>query len=550
MAERFQPFQIPSTLGQPSARGATTAISQATSGIESLANRLERFSKESFQAAGQAAQAEAVRDATIDIQKRKQKVSDIRNSGATSQEQEKQIASLVEGKTQDDFTIYGKAYNNAASSAYANQVALDAKTAAEMATVQAEGDPSAFMAMYTKFEEETVKDAPSAELAIAAKRSFLQYGSSAFKAIALDKQKRQDKLNKDAYVALTKQLESDFVMAAKNGETVAQGEIFARYTTASISAVKSGYTTEEQVNSEIIRIKKDAFVAQNIEHFRNSTDRVEYLTNFRENRELNEEETATAITKMHKMMESEQDDRDIVQQKEEADDKRAAIETKTILDSALVSSEVTEEMLEDAVKGKAITLSQADDYRQRSKTPGIAKTDSNAYLNIFSNIDLVSEEEIMNNNVVSNEDKLVLLKEKIANQKLSNQEAEKLGKWQSTVTGRQAVNSIRNHFGIFEGTFIAKIDKENQIGKDYITVQRKFFDEVQSLPMEERSMRSLEIADRLIKEYNEAEMVGTKPFLDKQEEDLQAKLEEDKEKKEQIAGQNGIIPFIRRVTGI
>ena len=541
---RFQGLNVTPAQGTTGQAGAQAVFSQVAGGVSDLAARLQAFSKKSLAEAGALTQQQAAIDATLDISKRKAKIAKIRDTILDPKQQQVEIDKLIEGKRREDNTIYSNAYNNAANSAYANQIIVDAKSAADIATVEAKGSKDSFAEIYQQFERETVKNAPTKELAIIAKRSFLQYGSGAYKSLGLSEFRENEKRNKEAYSSAVKQFENDYLEATRENDIVKQGDTFSKYIAASQSAIKSGYTTPEQVNFEISRINKLAFTERNMEGFRTSDDRVSFLKTFRENKELNEEETAAAISRMHNMMKSEQEDIEIIERAEEREDRRSRKETKRGLDIALVSGELSRGMIEEAVKGKAITLTEADSYLERAKTLGITKTDTGAYLNMFNNLDITSETQIMNNAFLSDEDKLELLKEKEANEKLSNAEAEKLGKWQLTVNGKQAISSIRNHFGIFEGTLMAKIDIENQLGKDFIKIQRKHFDEVQRLPLEERGLKSLDIADRLLMEYEAGEIQGTQPFINKKSATIEEEQSEPP-KAEEIRGQGGFIKFVK-----
>ena len=122
---RFQPFNVSTSQRvaniqaspQVQTGGTIAAVNQARGGIEALSQRLESFSKQAFQMSAQQVQAQGIREATIDIQKRKQKISKIRQDVADPFQQQEQINSLLEGKLQEDITVYGKAYNTAANSA-------------------------------------------------------------------------------------------------------------------------------------------------------------------------------------------------------------------------------------------------------------------------------------------------------------------------------------------------------------------------------------------------------------------------------------------------
>lgn len=510
--DRYQRANLQTPSSSYSGSGGSTAMSVAASTMETLSSRLETFSKSFYQQAGQEAQAEAIKDATLDIAVRKEKVDTILSSDEDPENKRQKIESILEGKRKADATIYGRAYNDAASAAYSNQVTVDAKAAADLATVQAKGDPSAFYAMYNSFEKETVNNAPSTEMAITAKRSFLQYGSAAYKSISIEAFKKQDALEKETYDKVAQQLRDDYIVAVKNNDLVAQEEVKSKYAAASVRAIDKGWSTPELVQVELQQVHKQAMTETTLTEFRNTTNKVSFLQKFRGNTVFSQEETEKLVDRMHKIQQNEVDDYKIQIDKEETFARQVKIQGQKALRIKIVNGTATDKDLEDAFIAGVLSSSEYDDMEERKRTPGVSKTDKQVVANVTKDIDIISYDEIWDLKTVSPEDKMKLVKEKQSREKASEAELKEQGKWTSTQTGQQARRELKNHFGMFEGTLISQIDINGNLQKDFVALDSLLFDRVESLPVEQRASQSLALSRQLLQEYNEGKITGTSKY--------------------------------------
>lgn len=508
---RYEGLNIQTSQANPGA-GSQAMAQQANINVQSITQRLESFSQQAFAMSGQVAQKEAARDATVDIYNRKQKVQKIRDTISDPAEQQAQINKIIEGGAKSDATIYGRAYNTAADSTYANQVALDAKSAADLASIKANGDVEIFAKSFGAFKNSTVSAAPTKDLAILASRAFQQYGSSAFKTIALAAQEKQDKLDKEAYEKTKTQLVQDYKVAIKNNDVVSQQELITKYVASSKSAVDRKFTTPEMIEYEVSQIVEEGFIEFSMAEFDNSDNPTKYLDEFRDNSRLTTEKTEEVIGKMHKALESKINDRKIIEDEEERQHDNLIKETNKSIQKKLVNNELTKDYLDTAFKSKLITTAEYDNYTKRLKTPGVSESDSDEYSYIYSHMDLVTTEQIVNNDKLSREDIASLVNRKEELETRSEKDFKEASDWEGSRLGKQGIGEINRAFKVFSGQLMTKAEMNSETMRDYSTLRSLYFDEMESLKLEERIPQALNTSRNLLKRYNDGEIPGTKPY--------------------------------------
>jgi len=168
-------------VASPGGQAGASGLMAKAQGDMSLAQKLSNFSGQLTGIAGSMAKDQAAKDAVVDIQKRKQQVLDIQKKGLDAETEQAEIDKIVEGRERKLFGVYSQAYNNAALSAYSNQVQVDAKGAADIAEAQAGVDPDAFINAYKGSGAETVKGAPSEHTKVVAQQAITKYGAERYK---------------------------------------------------------------------------------------------------------------------------------------------------------------------------------------------------------------------------------------------------------------------------------------------------------------------------------------------------------------------------------
>lgn len=179
--------------------------------------------------------------------------------------------------------------------------------------------------------------------------------------------------------------------------------------------------------------------------------------------------------------------------------------------------------VDNAFRAHLITDTQYKEYQTKVNDDGAIVDNSKALLSTKTHLLDISKEEIINSPKFTNKTKISLLSEKA--------EAEtKEGNWLSTQDGKESRRRIRESFNIIEGTMMAKMDFENQTMQDYDKMYKKFYSTVQALPIEQRSVKSLEVADNLLLEYNKGKekiKVQTKQKVEEKKKQDEEKLSKD-----------------------
>lgn len=483
-------------------KGATSAVSVAASGIESLSARLENFSKSQFQIAGQVTQVEAARDATLDIANRKEKVNKIRNSDLPEKAQNEQIAKLLEGKTKEDFNIYGRAYNTAASASYANQVTVDAKAAADLAQAHANGDPVTFQKMYSEFEKQTVGEAPSKELAITAKRAFLQYGAETYKTIAVDKWKRQEKVDEKGFFDALDTTKEAIKKANISGDLVTVETNLAKMRAMGTNAIERGWITEDTFQAYVQKGYREVVIEGAKARFNDLNSKGQGHTMINElykNEEYRKELTTEEFSKLEtyvlsgintKISLDETETRKIKLAQE-----KATIYTKKNILAAQSNGTLDQNYLDKEYTKGNLSFEEYEKYSGRvGKTLNEIRGNAKEYNIMKYGIELYDSDDIMSS--LLNEDE----KGKLLVDRKNYEEKVKDG-WQSTTQGKEAVRRIKDNFPKASG-LLGQFMSEEQ-AKELDQSYRQFYNEMLKLPMEEREQAAIPLAEAVIKTSQE-----------------------------------------------
>jgi len=137
---RYKSADVAPIQTQEVSQGALSATRQAGSNFESLASKLQSFSKRGFQMAGEAAAAEATVQAA--------------NDDASGKEFHKESI----------HSMYGKAYNNARSASYAANAEIDLTTTSGNLAHEFKGDPEGYRKAMSNYYETMQTEAPTPEL--------------------------------------------------------------------------------------------------------------------------------------------------------------------------------------------------------------------------------------------------------------------------------------------------------------------------------------------------------------------------------------------------
>jgi len=252
---------------------------------QSLSQKLSSFSNQLQGMAGGMAKDQASKDAVRDVYERKKKIAEINNNpDLTNEDRVNSIKEISEGTERAFSGVYSRAYDNAATAAYSNQITTDAKLASDQATMKAMGDPEAYMKQMKAFRDETVPNAPTEETAIVAELAINQYGSQGYKTLKMAQirkdEMRRHSLSKDTAIlqandSVNNMQEGDFVSASQN--------LFKLQKTLEDS-IKNGWDTEESAQLTLDKATEQGILDYSRDVFARGevVDAQDFIDKFRE----------------------------------------------------------------------------------------------------------------------------------------------------------------------------------------------------------------------------------------------------------------------------
>ena len=190
----------------------------------------------------------------------------------------------------------------------------------------------------------------------------------------------------------------------------------------------------------------------------------------------------------------------------------------------LISGTLTTKEIDQALATGKIDLATHETYTKKVNQPGRIIDDQNKLLTFQTHVLDFTEDEIINSPHLTNKTKWDLVKQR-------RSELKDEGNWLSSQSGKEARDRIKRTFNIIEGTMMAQMDFNNKNMQDYDELYKKFYAEVEALPLDQRSSKSISIADKLVTKYK----TGKQDIKEKKREEREAKKKEDEKKKSEDA---------------
>jgi len=509
-------------------RGAAGILASAQADM-SLAQKLDTFSSQLHQQAGAMAQTQAAKDATVDIYKRKEKVNKINANPNLSPEQKAdEIGKITEGTERFFGGIYSRAYESAADAAYSNQIATDAKSAYDLAMVESQGDPEAFLKSYGAFSSETTRGAPTEATAILAQQTTTKYGAAGFKSLMMAKMSASTKQTKTSLKDNMEAISKEFSDAYYSGDSIEISRLGGIATSAVEAGVRDGLISDSEkgvfLSNMADRAVLDSVTRKFGEEMNVGRGDIVYMQ-FRQAERRGDFETQDPeeIAKMKSsMLKQIAEFNDGVLERDRFEKESFDLmDDETFREGTRMAAagELTEEQITKWETRSVLSTSNADSLRERIAVGDTRKVSDAATLGRYAESSVLvdtSNDMILDDSMLSEPDKTKLIQRK-------EQLLEGRFNWTRTNDGREAVRRIKSTFGILEGTLIAKIDLNNKTMRDFDEIYKEFYAEVSKSEMPAEEV--LPIADRLLKEYNQKQ-------IDKRAEEIrqskERKLEEAK----------------------
>lgn len=497
MAEGLQGFAPqPIRAAQP-ADTPTIATQVAGQQLQDVTSRLKNFSESMMQRHAEVVSKEAAEEGYRDV---------------------------VDNKTyteQEAYTVYGKAYNNAASGTYLAQSELLLDSQAQNFAMQYENDPNGYARSMEEFTKGLANKAPNEALraSIGIHGTRLRdrgFGKLTMAANARHR-KAQEKSLQSAYkLAIEQAKESAITNPKESLAYVAKGQRILQ------TMVESGFIDGNTAQLQNIETEKGISKELVLNGYFQAEDKVAYMEELYTTDKMTPAEKKEAIDYIKSDISSKNLIEKGLEEKNDIDEEVSEKAMLLELNTQLVDGLLTKDTLDNALRSGAINLETYTKYQTRINTAGVGVSSPEELHRVRVTLGSQTEETIYNNELLSNQDKKTLVSE------LRSAE-----NWQSTRLARQANDEFKLMFGIPKGTIDAKLDFENQATKDMLMMEAAIFDEIEAQPLKERPRKALEITRRWMKEYRNGEIEGTRPYDMRQEQAKNtAKLEEAKKKDE------------------
>ena len=561
--ERYQQAQTPTLQNTQQQAGMASQVqAQAYKGLEA---KLKQFESTMLQLSGRAMQADAVEQGTIDVQRRKEQIQDIRNkyakesknikldsnSSASFEDQRRasykdinarekeEIANVTTAQKRSSWGIYGRAYNGAANAAYSNQVTADASEAANVASAQSNGDPELFARMMGSFAKETIAGAPTTETGIVASQAFQRYGSAGYKALATTRYRRDQANNKIGNESTLDRLADEFTSAFMLSNDIDAGQAMTQYEAAVMSGVDQGFYSMDEGLAKISHTVNSGFYARARDTYRIAEN---YGSQDYQKETYNDliinNSMGLSLENVEKLREEIFGERKRILALE--DSRISRVEKAKVAEQKVTY----EGMVYGATDG-TLTISQVNDAQKEGRlNPSDAKilkdtigkggkTHNNLKLRAFyanpSVMILTTNDQIANMPGLSEPDRMYLYNER------STYDRE--NKWTSKLYYKEGLDRIKRRFGIYDDTLVFQLKPDTRY--EFDLAYRDYFDALNAAPADKRESYALDQAAKSLAKFSDkkqkikddkAAKVKTK------EDELKADLKEKTEKYKSLPG--------------
>jgi len=478
----------------------TVATQVAGQQLQNLSSRLQNFSESMMQRHAEKVSYEAKEEGYRDV---------------------------VNDKTfteQEAYTIYGKAYNNAASGTFLAQSELALNRQAEDFAREYANNPNGYASNMEEFTKGLANGAPTEELRASIgihgtrlrDRGFGKLTASA----AASARSSQKKSMLSAYKLAVEQSKEEAVRDPKGSLAyVAKGQRILQ------TMVESGFINPDDATLQNMETEKEITKELVLNGYMQSEDKVSYMEKLYTNDKMSATEKKEAIDYIKSDISNKNLIEKGLEEREEVDEEVSNKSMLLELNTQLVDGTLTKETLDNALRADAIDLEQYTKYQKRINTAGVGVSDPEELHTVRVNLGSQTEETIYNNELLSNEDQKTLVSE------LRNRE-----NWQNSRLARQAGDELKGLFGISKGTIVDKLDFDNQLVRDMNMINSGVFDEVESLPLKERTQKALEVTRRWMGEYQRGEIPNTQPYNTRATKTKKTKQLEEAKKKDDGTG--------------
>lgn len=497
---------VGSQIGQ--SRGVNAPATEiASRQLQSLAGRLESFSGSMAQRAARDAKIVASDMAIKDMGDYKIETNRIiADQSLSESDRVKKLQQLQESHEYDGWGIaYKEAYKTTFDASYANTVTKEANTVSNLITSSAKGNSSDYINAWTNYSDSIVKAAPTPALAATSRLTLAETGSKQYKSLATAEWKADEALRKKSSEETLEQLSLEYQAAFATQDLPTIGRIMVQHKEALKSAVDSKFITQKQADTTTKVMNKEATIGRvkyGFEQAQQSGTEANYLSQVYNAKGINAILTASEKDKLVSDLVSSMSTKLKIDQNEQADYKLVFEKNKKRaeenLNKAYVYGELSNSQIDEDFKSGYITKAEATQWYDVVESKGVMVKDMTKELSIRASILAYSNNQILKDNTLRNDQKkdLLAFKEKQQNS-ASN-------KWTSSVEGKNSIERIKNNWKELQVTLPGmKVSK--RVVEDFNNVYNTFMNEMLKLPEEQRVSRAIPMADSILSAYKEKE---------------------------------------------
>lgn len=529
MANGLQGYQsgVGTQVQQPM-QTETPAINIAGQQAVSLAEKLSSFSNTLVQGAQQDARIKAADNATRDMGVYKEKVNSIITSNKTQAEKDKALKDL---QSQHEYDGWGMAYKNAYKTqfdaSYANTVTNEAAGVSDLITAKSNGSSANYLNSWTRYTDSIIKSAPSESLAAVAKMTLDKQGSSRYKTLTTAEYNKRYATEKKSSEDVLSHLEESYKSAYASQDQGRMASSVLQFKEALKSSINAGFITQGQAQVRFEIAEQDAEIGRIDSDFKvvldNNGNTSKMINNIYESPVFKKLPLEKQRDLMKNLFLQVKEKNSRIKEAINAKNKQEEVHQDETYKDTLSKVYSGQASLEDINKMEVNgDLSKADASSLRATlSEGSRKFSDNqtvAWYSMDSHLVDSSESDIYNDGALSWADKTKLIDDR--KQLLTSKEY----KWTTTQNGIEGRRRIKRFFGFHEGTMMAKMDMNNETGREYNAMMDKYFDHISSLPEGEQSRAAKLYADELIENHNvmKAEKAQDKKQADKERNQKQA----------------------------
>lgn len=495
-------------------QGVAAVQSQRTNQeLQSFGQRLNTFVNQASSMMQSDAAIKGRKQGIIDTSDRRKQILDIRvKYNGDEAKIDEETAKVTAATAEDNFSTFGRVYQDSVNGAYANQTEVDAANTALMAKNDANGNPETFKELYKKYEEMMVKGAPNELGTIATRKAFEKYGVRTYEGMynndAAAKTTQADK-NVKANITGLQGLIKD---AASRGDVAAvaayQGQLGA-LVNARVTGGKMG-VAEGRWN-----VKESQTIAQTAEFMRHGNAAANMGTGWDFIRKIQDPghpfgkafdrmpaEVQSKILSEMKTATRAYQDGELGKEKFDSEkvDVQQGTNTRTtkehIMNNGMKLTLDQLHTMEGTGRISASQIKEIIDFQEQQTDAA-----SFSYMNDGSVLVDMSAEQIMEMPDISFEDKNKLMSKRESALK------DPLYDWTRSRVGKEALTRLKEDYDIPVGMDVASMmasfnSEKSPMNKEFIEFRRKLFDQVQGLKFSDQPEGAMKIYNTLRAEYN------------------------------------------------